>query len=92
MKIKLKLKITKQKRAIKIWGIIIPKSKKELRYEKIINSKADLKQTWCLKTAIIDKEWKTSLKNDIFEGPKNRLPLIESIWVKFLIFFLNDAE
>tara|TARA_Y100000817_G_C16444232_1_gene362160 strand:+ start:120 stop:353 length:234 start_codon:yes stop_codon:yes gene_type:complete len=40
-------------------------SKKTNRIKK---NKMDLMSTWYLKTAIIEKEYKTKLINDIFEG------------------------
>ena len=44
---------------------------------KIIIRKVDLKKTWYLKTAIIEKEWIKSLKSDIWDGPKYLKPLTE---------------
>ena len=46
---------------------------------KINNKATDLHKTWYLNTAIIEKEWIIKLKSDIFDGPKNLLPLVESI-------------
>ena len=48
-------------------------------YPKIIIMKKDLIKTCNLNTAIIEKEWIIRLKNDIFDGPKYLLPLVESI-------------
>ena len=53
---------------------------------------ADLKKIIFLKTAIIAKEWITSLYNDIFDGPKYLSPLIDSISFKLLICFFKDPE
>ena len=55
------------------------KVKNLLMYPKIIIIKKDLIKTCNLNTAIIEKEWTIRLKNDIFDGPKNLLPLVESI-------------
>ena len=47
--------------------------------DKIVERIIDLKKTWYLKTAIIEKECINNLNKDIFEGPKYLVPLIESI-------------
>jgi hypothetical protein len=60
--------------------------------DRIIIKKLDLKKTWYLKTAIIEKECITRLNNDIFEGPKYLIPLVEFISFNFFIFFLTEPE
>ena len=54
--------------------------------------KIDRKNTWVLKTAIIENEWIISFKNDILDGPKYLTPLIEFISFKILISFFNVPE
>ena len=68
----------------------VPKLKS--RDEKIIININDLKNTWNLKTAIIENECIRSFKNDIFDGPKYLVPLSESISLKYSKFFLTDPE
>ena len=50
----------------------------------------DLKNTWNLKTAIIEKECVRSFKNDIFDGPKYLAPLSDSISFKSFKCFFTD--
>ena len=52
----------------------------------------DLKKTWYLKTAIIEKEWIKSFKRDIWEGPKYLKPLIEFISLSCFKFFFTVPE
>ena len=59
-------------------NIVMTGEKNDKGY-KINNKAIDLHKTWYLNTAIIEKEWTIRLKNDIFDGPKNLLPLVESI-------------
>ena len=54
--------------------------------------KVDLKNTVYLKTAIIEKEWITSLKRDIFDGPKYLKPLIDSISLNVFKLFFTVPE
>ena len=54
----------------------------------MITKKVDLKNTWYLKTAIIEKECMRSLNNDILEGPKYLVPLVDLISLSDFIFFL----
>ena len=63
-----------------------------LRKAKIIIMKVDLKKTWYLKTAIIEKEWIKSLKSDIWDGPKYLKPLIEFTTPNDTKFFLTVPE
>ena len=52
----------------------------------------DLKKTFVLKTAMIEKEWIIKLNKDIFDGPKYLEPLTEFIEFKFLIWYFNVPE
>ena len=52
----------------------------------------DLKKTWYLKTAIIEKEWIKSFKSDIWDGPKYLNPLVELISLKDFKSFLTLPE
>ena len=53
---------------------------------------ADLKKTIFLKTAIIENECKINFNNDILDGPKYLFPLIQSISLYSLIYFLKVPE
>lgn len=62
-----------------------------IKVRKRINNN-DLRNTWYLKTAMIEKEWINNLKKDIWEGPKYLAPLIELISESFLIFLFTVPE
>ena len=71
------------------------KNLKLVKMAKYWNNDIKIKETQktrYLNTAIIDKEWIISLKKDICEGPKYRIPLKEFISLYFLICFLKDPE
>ena len=68
LNIKIKLKKKKEMSSY-IWLVKI-----NIKIKKI-----DLKNTWNLKTAIIENEWINNLNKDIFEGPKYLDPLVELI-------------
>mgnify|MGYP004215644347 CR=1 FL=1 len=61
------------------------------KLERIIKN-VDLKKTVYLKTPIIENEWMAKLYKDIFEGPKYLDPLVDSISLYFIIFFLTHPE
>ena len=79
---------------------IIIRADKKLRFmpklwskkEKVKININDLKNTWNLKTAIIEKECVRSLKNDIFDGPKYLAPRSDSISFKLFRCFFTDPE
>ena len=77
---------------IKVWRMKVISPKNLFIKSKTINIIDDLKKTWNLNTAIIEKEWIIKLNKDILEGPKYLLPLVEFISLKSLIFFLNVPE
>ena len=66
--------------------------KKLFKKESIIIKKLDLKKTWYLKTAIIEKECIARFSKDIFDGPKYRTPRIEFISFKTFKFFVTEPE
>ena len=65
---------------------------KEMMYEAIIIKITDLKKTFFLKTAIIEKEWIIKLNKDIFDGPKYLEPLMELIEFNSWIWYFNVPE
>ena len=62
------------------------------KYDKKNIAIEDLKKTFFLNTAIIEKEWIIRLKSDILEGPKYLKPRIELIEFKLGICFFSDPE
>ena len=86
------IKIAKLNIKIKVWRMKVISPKNLFIKSKTINIIDDLKKTWNLNTAIIEKEWIIRLVNDILEGPKKRFPLMESISFNFSILFFNVPE
>ena len=58
-----------------------------LVYPKKIIARSDLKNTWYLKTAIIENEWINNLNIDICDGPKYLNPRKEFTSLSFFKFF-----
>ena len=86
------MKIIKLKKTIKTWKQIEIFPKYLLVYARAIKIKEDLKKTWCLKTAIIEKECIKSLKSVIFDGPKYLNPRTELISLIFFKYFFTEPE
>ena len=86
------IKIIKLNNTINIWKVTAINPNLVINRDNIMIIIDDLKKTVYLKTAIIEKEWMIRLKKDIFVGPKYLDPLIESVSLKFEIYFFTEPE